>query len=409
MNGPLRRNRGLWIGLLVATVLTTAAGCGGDREPIPAVAEYADEPPIFTANKAETAIGREVEATGGRSSQILEHDVALSAAARNICGYILDNGADSIDRIDTEFIASSMRDMGLVDSAFRSVFLTAPFLSAAAERVDPMLAQQLLGNEYSHYGVGALRSLWPPGYVIGILLVRKTVALDPLPRRYAAGEDMYIQGRLVNGTGPLKLWVQGPTIADNYTVPFNAAGRFSRKVALREPGRYRVEVMSDGARGPEVAALFDVQVSGGDGAHAAPASLEREPIVTVTDARRRFIELINRERTRASLLPVGEDPALTKLAQSYAEEMASSGRVAHYSPKTGDVADRAEKEGILFWRISENIAVNQNVESVHEDLMGSPSHRANILDRQVDRLGIGVVFDDGGRSIHVVQNFARLR
>jgi hypothetical protein len=53
----------------------------------------------------------------------------------------------------------------------------------------------------------------------------------------------------------------------------------------------------------------------------------------------------------------------------------------------------------------ENIAHDSSVEGAHRGLMRSPRHRANILSRECDRVGIGIV--SHGRMLLVTQNFRR--
>ena len=53
----------------------------------------------------------------------------------------------------------------------------------------------------------------------------------------------------------------------------------------------------------------------------------------------------------------------------------------------------------------ENVAVNVSIPGANSGLMGSPRHRANILSREFNAVGIGVVWI--GNQVWVTQDFAR--
>lgn len=57
----------------------------------------------------------------------------------------------------------------------------------------------------------------------------------------------------------------------------------------------------------------------------------------------------------------------------------------------GETARRANKGGIRFTRLGENLAGNSDLADAHRMLMNSPTHRANILDPSFQRIGLAVV------------------
>ncbi len=397
---------------IVSIALAFVAACAPSPGAVPPVADFGDEPIGFAITPAERELGERLETLGERRAGAPVRETVLCAAARNLAHEVIGNGIDQIDRLTTERIGEKMREMGSVDNAFRSYVFNDLTLGRAAAQLENLLDDEMRGQHHTHYGVGAVRTWWPPGYMVGVLLVRKGVRIEPVKRRMNVGDDLFVQGQLLNGSEPVTLWVQGPVETQTMDLTFNFEGRFSRMIRLRDNGRYHVEIMTTTANGPEVAALFEV-VAGRESATAAPSGPRptppAEPLVTPEGMRARLIELVNHERARERLLPVGEDSILNTVAQRYAEEMLRNRRVVHISPDSGDLADRAKAVGIDFVKISENIAVNQNVDVVHDDLMRSPSHRRNILDDQVDRIGVGIAIDPEGGHVYVVQNFARLR
>jgi uncharacterized protein YkwD len=74
--------------------------------------------------------------------------------------------------------------------------------------------------------------------------------------------------------------------------------------------------------------------------------------------------------------------------------MFKRGYFAHNSPEGENVADRAEKVGVDYQVIGENLAYAPTLALAHNGLMNSPGHRANILSSDYQKIGIGV--QDGG-------------
>jgi hypothetical protein len=84
--------------------------------------------------------------------------------------------------------------------------------------------------------------------------------------------------------------------------------------------------------------------------------------------------------------------------------------IGHLSPTTGSAADRVRAAKIKTAVVLENVARAYSVQGVHDGLMNSPGHRANILSTSATNLGIGVVLGDvsGQRALLVTQVFSRV-
>jgi len=120
---------------------------------------------------------------------------------------------------------------------------------------------------------------------------------------------------------------------------------------------------------------------------------------------RRMFELVNSER-KARKLPMLEfDEELAVVARAHSKDMADNGFFDHESPTTGKSADRVYAAGIAASATAENIAMNSSVADAHARLMASPGHRKNILSREYDRIGIGIVRKM--TTLYVTQNFRK--
>lgn len=116
-----------------------------------------------------------------------------------------------------------------------------------------------------------------------------------------------------------------------------------------------------------------------------------------------IFELLNAARVQNGLPSLEWDQDLAEVGAGHAFEMYLDGYFAHVSPITGDVGDRLVAAGISYRVAGENLALAVSTTEVHEGLMDSPGHRANILGESYTRVGIAVV--DGPLGLMTVQVF----
>jgi uncharacterized protein YkwD len=114
--------------------------------------------------------------------------------------------------------------------------------------------------------------------------------------------------------------------------------------------------------------------------------------------------LVNQERQQAGLRPLVPDPAMTELARRHSADMFARGYFAHDTPEGLSPFDRMNKANIRFLTAGENLALAPTLQVAHTGLMNSPGHRANILQRDFGRVGIGIM-DGGMRGLMVSQEF----
>ncbi|MGA5704248.1 CAP domain-containing protein [Peterkaempfera bronchialis] len=108
------------------------------------------------------------------------------------------------------------------------------------------------------------------------------------------------------------------------------------------------------------------------------------------------LTLVNQERSRAGCGPLVADAGLAALATDFSDSMAARGFFDHTDPDGKSPWDRATAVGISYLG-GENIARGQQTpEEVMDAWMNSPGHRANILNCDYKRLGVGVHEGPGG-------------
>lgn len=113
------------------------------------------------------------------------------------------------------------------------------------------------------------------------------------------------------------------------------------------------------------------------------------------DAESELTSMVNAERAAAGLpaLPVSGD--LVDVARRHSSRMASSGTLQH-NPHLGSEVSN-------WTRVTENVGRGPAARAIHDALMASSSHRANILDGAVQQIGVGIVV--AGDTLWVTQVF----
>jgi uncharacterized protein YkwD len=112
----------------------------------------------------------------------------------------------------------------------------------------------------------------------------------------------------------------------------------------------------------------------------------------------------NRDRAAAGLSPLKWDDALATAAHQHALLMAKSNTLSHQFPGEPPMQDRARQAGARFTMVAENVAQGPSVAGLHTQWMNSPPHRANLLDPQLNAIGISVV--QSGSTYFAVEDFS---
>lgn len=100
--------------------------------------------------------------------------------------------------------------------------------------------------------------------------------------------------------------------------------------------------------------------------------------------------MITGYRKNNGLGPVSVDPVLTRVAKEHARAMAAANRVSH-DLGAGGVDVRAHRAGYDYAVVVENVAAGYH--TLAEAFSGwrdSPAHRRNMLNANVDKMGIAV-------------------
>ena len=118
-----------------------------------------------------------------------------------------------------------------------------------------------------------------------------------------------------------------------------------------------------------------------------------------------LVDLANQSRAEAGLKPLQWDAGLAAAAHAHAVLMASEGPISHRYGGEEDLPERAAKAGAHFSLIEENIAVGPSPFKIHEGWMKSQAHHDNLLNGQINRIGVALVSAKG--VLYAVADYAQ--
>lgn len=349
----------------------------------------------------------------------VRHDPGLSRAARELA-----RSAPDGSNVPGSLVDGVMAWVGLVDPPPRLAVVELPAGGApcgaqvsescreAVQSVVRATRSGILGTGARWIGAGAAAQ--PDGTTRLIVAVSERGAqLDPFANQIALGGQIVLKGRLLGRRSQPSLEVVD---ADGKWTTLAARvnrNEFSATLRCdRGRGAYQVELLAEGAYGPEVVANFPVYCG-----VKAPQSLRVEverigPEVSALDVARSNFAALNNTRARQGLAALQWDNAAAAVALGHSQDMVANNFVGHDSPRTGSVDDRFARAGIAMAVLRENVARGYGPRGIHESLMASPGHRINILATDVTHVGIGAVIGEpetaaagAPRPIFLTQNF----
>jgi hypothetical protein len=264
-------------------------------------------------------------------------------------------------------------------------------------------------------GVASLPAqLMAGGIVFIIVVVVGTYLAGLVARRFDS--PLTVTGRLVGGLLSLG-WLTGlasVVLAVAVALPLDpgadgllADSRVVRSLTASDSPAYRMVIVFDTERVLESMVNLDAIVGQGqvvietDDRVTIPPS---EDIEADRAAGIQIFDYLNLARVDGGLAPLAWSESLAAVGEDHAFEMYDEGFFAHTSEATGSVADRMEAAGIPYVLVGENLALAPTPENVHEGLMTSPGHRANIMETRFRRVGVGVY--RGPLGLMVVQVFS---
>jgi uncharacterized protein YkwD len=118
----------------------------------------------------------------------------------------------------------------------------------------------------------------------------------------------------------------------------------------------------------------------------------------------KMVRLVNAEREARGILPLNVVPALADAARRHSETMAATGDVSHEAGGT-EMEQRIRRAVPNRCASGENISKHISIDYAMGDLLGSPGHRSNLLNKEFTLIGIGIV-QGKDQFLYITQDFA---
>ncbi len=235
---------------------------------------------------------------------------------------------------------------------------------------------------------------------LAILLARRKADLAPFPHAFPSPPPapQRLCAQLREPLTRAEVFVTRPR-GDVERLPTTATGAAScASITFSTLGRHTVELLATGPAGPEVAALFFVDV--GAVAQSEEGLSLAEPKAPA-GARAELLGRINALRAQLGAASLSADGALDTVAQAWAERLASENFFAHVAPDGSDLKARLRAAGYRFTAAGENLGLSSGPLAAHFGIEHSPGHRRNLLEKDHQRLGVGLARRADGLTVLV--------
>lgn len=109
------------------------------------------------------------------------------------------------------------------------------------------------------------------------------------------------------------------------------------------------------------------------------------------------VERTNAVRAQYGLAPLTVHPRLVQAAQAHSNDQAAHQRMSHTGSNGSTMANRVDATGYSWSAIAENVAAGQRTaDTVTDAWLGSPGHRANMLNGSLVHIGVAVAYSSTG-------------
>lgn len=339
-------------------------------------------------------------AGGAQVERTLVPDAALAALAQSIAERV---AADPAHRSPSVRVIQALAWSSGVIDPLPVVIVTRTQGDPSLQDLSASVADMARDENYNVVGVGRAPAGGGGTIVVVTMASRRVTLTAPVPRQVTVGERIRLAGRLMDGLRNPEIALTHPD-GRNEHFPLGEGPEFVGQFPAALRGSYQVELLAEGEGGSTVVANFPVYC--GIAPPRTPDDVATVTTESPAEAEQTLLQLINEARRTAGRPPLQWLPALAAVARAHSEDMATHHFVAHNSRTTGTPADRLRRANLQSGIVLENLGRGYSAREIHEGLMASPGHRANILNDRVTHVGIGVAREQGaGGALVVTENF----
>lgn len=308
-----------------------------------------------------------------RKTYGLRRDESLSRAAAALARGLSRGEPPTLAAV-TEALARE----GLADAEALPLAAIGPLEAALAE-LEAQAKASLPEQGATHLGVAVVAGKERTS--AALLAVRRLLEVGPIALAPPVS-GLRLRGQIIGGRSPAALLLRPSGEVERLDLRLEGAALWV-DVPFREgPGPYVLEVQLSTERGPEIAGLWRLRV----GNKAEGRELPNPP----HDTAEQILPAINALRAAARRSPLLADAALTKAAAARAGALCQSSIARHIDARGEGPLERARAAGYRGAFLAENLAIAPSLSRAHENLLGSPSHRENLLSPRARRFGLGV-------------------
>jgi len=123
---------------------------------------------------------------------------------------------------------------------------------------------------------------------------------------------------------------------------------------------------------------------------------------------KQMIAMINESRAREGLPSLAANAKLREGALAHSQDMSANNFFSHTSPTRGGFSTRLKAINLQTAGAGENIALFGTITKADAALLGSAPHRANIMSKTYNSVGIGIVWNKQKGAYYITQWFAKL-
>jgi uncharacterized protein YkwD len=368
------------------------------------VSAAAMDPPVLWAEVTSSPVALSDPPPDALEREALAHcgvgEAGLREASRRAVSRVL----RGLPLTDPDTLAFEQRSAGEPHPWARAWAASAKTLSTEAtlRRLDEWLAED---REPRLRRCAVASAVAADGtHALAVVAVEALADLAPVPTRARTGQWLEVRARLHVAAAGGSVLVLGPSGAPRRVPAWLDGTVLHARFALDRPGAFTVQVLASTASGPrpvaEASVFADVEPPAHAGSDAAPGEEASEPARGDEDDLANMLAIA---RETSGEPPLTRDARLDAMGRVHASQMAAAHLLGH-DAGDGEPTTRAEASGLSFRALGENVAHAGTVALAHRALWASPSHRANMLRRDFDRVGVAVVRDGRGDA-WVVETF----
>jgi uncharacterized protein YkwD len=371
------------------------------------------DPPAVWAEVTSSPVALDAPPTDSLEREALAHCGAGDAGLRDAAQAVIARKLRGLPMPAQDAIALAQRAAGEPHPWARAWAASGRTLApdATLRKLDEWLDTSAAGHEASVAPLSLRRCGVASGIendgtrALAVVAVWALADLSPLPTRARTGQWLSLEARLrVHASGGAVVVIEPGGATRRVPSWFDGSALRARFV-LDRPGEFTVQVVADVAGGTrpvaEATVFADVDAPARPGPLPAPGE-DAVPAGSAEDDA--LYEMAAAARASSGEPPLVRDRRLDTVAREHARRMAGSRAVAH-DAGDGDPAERLRAAGLDAPVVGENVAHAATVALAHRALWNSPSHRANLLRRDFDRVGVAVLRDERGEA-WVVESFA---